>query len=136
MQLRDYLHAFRARWMIVVGFVILGVGAGAALSFLATPSYTSTARVYFSLPYGNTSSDLSQGSNFTQSQMASYAELSTTPAVLGPVIKRLNLDTTPGKLAGSITAVSSTQTVIVSIGVSDPSPSQAAAIANSIAAEL
>ena len=136
MHLRDYLHAFRARWVVVVCFVILGVGAGAALSFLATPSYTSTARVYFSLPYGNTSSDLSQGSNYTQSQMASYAELSITPAVLNPVIKRLNLDTTPGRLAGSITAVSSTQTVIVSISVNDTSPTQAAAIANSVAAEL
>ena len=136
MQLRDYLHAFRARWIIVVCFVVLGVGAGAALSFLATPSYTATARVYFSLPYGNTSSDLSQGSNYTQSQMASYADLSTTPAVLNPVIKKLNLNTTPGRLAGSITAVSTTQTVIVSISVDDPSPTQAAAIANSVAAEL
>lgn len=136
MQLRDYLRAFRARWIIVVCFVILGVGGGAVLSFLATPSYTSTAGVYFSLPYGNTSSDLSQGSNYTQSQMASYAELSTTPAVLNPVIRQLKLDTTPGRLAGSIAAVSSTQTVIVSIAASDPSPTQAAAIANSVAAEL
>ena len=136
MQLRDYLRAFRVRWIIVVCFVVVGVGCGAGLSFLATPSYTSTAGVYFSLPYGNTSSDLSQGSNYTQAQMASYAQLATTPAVLAPVIKKLGLDTTPGILAGSINAVSSTQTVVLTIAVSDNSAPKAASIANAIAAEL
>lgn len=136
MHFREYLSILRRRWLLLSLCALLGLGLAAALSFTATPIYNARASVYFSLPFGNSASDLSQGSNYTQSQMLSYATLATMPAVLEPVIQDLQLGVTPGQLASSVTAIAQTDTVILEIQASDPSPETASAIANAVAAEL
>ncbi|MFY0407469.1 polysaccharide biosynthesis tyrosine autokinase [Solicola sp. PLA-1-18] len=132
----DLLRTLRRRWITIVATVVLVmVGAGAA-SLLATPLYVSTSSLYFSLPYGSSANDLSQGSTYTQAQMQSYANLATSPAVLTPVIDELGLTGTPRQLAGRVSSTTSPDTVILQIQVTDRSPSQAARISNAVAAQL
>ena len=136
MKLGDYANIVRKRWLLIAVCVLLGVAVTGTLSYLATPVYRASASVYFSLPYGSTANDLLQGSNYTQNQVQSFAELATLPAVLEPVIDELGLEETPRHLAGRITATSKPETVIVVISVGDPSPEASAALANSVATQL
>jgi capsular exopolysaccharide synthesis family protein len=56
----------------------------------------------------------------------------TTPAVLQPVVDRLELETTPAQLARSVSATVPPNTVLIDIAVTDSNPSQAALLANAI----
>src|ERR1700712_1335425 len=132
----EFLSVLRKRWLYVLIPTLVGLGAAAALSYSTTPIYQATASVYFSLPYGNSANDLYQGSNYTQKQLSSYASLATLPVVLDPVVSKLNLPVTATKLAGSVNAVASDDTVLIEIRVIDTSPAAAASISNAVADEL
>lgn len=136
MNSKKYGQAFRRFWYVVVIATIVGAIAGYGLSQLATPVYTATSSLYFSLSFAGTATDLSQGATYTQNQMLSFAQLAESPAVLQPVIDDLNLGETPGQLASAITVSTPQNTVILQIAVADTSPKQAAAIANAVAANL
>jgi len=99
---------------------------------LLTPHYTATTRLFFGVQGGDSGSDLAQGSTFTEQQMASYAQVATSPLVLDEVIKELKLVTTADLLAQEVTATARTDTVILEISDTDVSAAQAARIANSI----
>jgi capsular exopolysaccharide synthesis family protein len=134
--LRDYLNVLRQRWLSVVVPTVLATLAAGLLSSLATPTYTSTSSLFFSLQNGNTANELAQGSNFTQAQMASYATLVTTPAVLAPVVEELRLPGDAGDLARRIDVSAPNETVVLEVSVSDTSPERAAAIATAVTQEL
>ncbi|MCI0159346.1 polysaccharide biosynthesis tyrosine autokinase [Leifsonia shinshuensis] len=136
MNSKKYGQAFRRFWYVVVIATIVGAIAGYGLSQLATPVYTATSSLYFSLSFAGTATDLSQGATYTQNQMLSFAQLAESPAVLQPVIDDLNLAETPAQLASAITVSTPQNTVILQIAVADTSPKQAAAIANAVAANL
>ncbi|MFE4467799.1 polysaccharide biosynthesis tyrosine autokinase [Leifsonia sp. NPDC056824] len=133
---KQYGQAFRRFWYVVVIATLVGAVAGFGLSQLATPVYTATTSSYFSLNFGGTATDLSQGATYTQNQMLSFAQLAQTPAVLKPVIDDLKLTETPAQLAGAMSVSTPQNTVILQIAVSDTSPEQAATIANAVAASL
>ena len=136
MHVLEFLAILRKRWLYVVVPTLLGIGGALTLTLITTPIYQATANVYFSLPYGESASDLFQGSNYTQKQLASYASLATLPVVLEPVVDELQLEVGPQALANQVDAVASNDTVLIEIRASDPSPAQAAAIANSVADQL
>ncbi|MGY1639799.1 polysaccharide biosynthesis tyrosine autokinase [Geodermatophilus sp. SYSU D00703] len=120
---------------IVVAVVVCGTGALTA-SLLATPSYAATAGLFFSLQNASSAGDLVEGGAFTRDQMASFATLATTPAVLEPVIDELDLATDVRELADRVEAVTPSGTVFLELTVTDPSPQLAADVANAVAAQL
>jgi capsular exopolysaccharide synthesis family protein len=132
MRYQDALKVFRRRWRWVVAVTLLAVAGGVAWSLLSTPTYEATGRVFFSLEYGDSASDLVQGSNYTQSQVASFAELVDTPAVLTPVINELDLDLRPAELAQSVSAAAPVDTVLIEVTVTDASPERRVDIANAV----
>lgn len=136
MQLRDFVAIARKRWLLVAIVALVGAGCAAGLSLAVKPVYQAKASVYFSPPFGDSASDLSQGVNYTRYQMQSYASLATQPVVLRPVIESLGLDTTAEALADRVSATASQDTVILGIEASDPSPQRAAEIANAVATEV
>jgi capsular exopolysaccharide synthesis family protein len=113
--------------------LILGL---ASVVTLATPrKYTAATRLFFAVG-GESVSDLAQGSSFAEKQMASYAQLVTSPLVLAPVIQRLSLPMTPTELAESVNATVLVNTVILDIAVTDRDGQRAAQIANAVGAEM
>ncbi|MGN6407159.1 MAG: polysaccharide biosynthesis tyrosine autokinase [Curtobacterium sp.] len=136
LQLRDYVRVLRRHVVLIVATLVLGLVAGAGFSFLQTPVYQSTSKVFVGLNSVSTVQELNAGSTFVQQAVASYANLVTTDSVLEPVINRLDLPTTPNALAGQITATTPLNTVVIDITVSDTSPQRAAAIANAVASQL
>lgn len=138
MHVSEILVALRNRWLYVLVPFLLGTLAMGTWSYLTPDSYRSTATVFFSLQVGSdiNAGQLYQGSNFTQNLLASYAELASKQVVLQPVVDELGFDMTVGQLSSKITTVTSPDTVLIDIVVTDGSADRAALIANSVATHL
>lgn len=136
MEFQDYLSIVRKRWVSILLVAAIVIAAAAAATFAATPMYQAHAQVYVSVRNAGTTTDLLQGSNFTQRQVSSYTELVTTPRVLVPVIEHLDLPTTPDALAATITAEAPLNSSIINIRVTSPDPHTASDVANSTADSL
>ena len=126
----------RRSWQIVVAVAVVGAGVALLVSAAQTPLYQANSSVYFSLTQGATSSDLNQGSAYTQAQMLSFAQLAKSSITLNRVIDDLTLDTTPKLLARDVTVNIPQNTVILEITASSPSAKQSAQIADSVARKL
>ena len=73
--------------------------AVAALVTLWSPKvYQARTQLFVSTSGSADSTQLLQGSSFTQQRVKSYSDLITTPTVLDPVIKQLGLNTTADAL--------------------------------------
>lgn len=136
MDFQDYMSIVRKRWLSIVLVTSLLVGAAITATVLATPSYEARSQVYVSVRTGGTTTDLVQGSNFTQRQVKSYSDLATSPLVLGPVIDDLGLEASTEDLSRAVTASPVLDTSLINIAVTDEDPSRAAAVANALAASL
>ena len=125
----------RHRWLSIAIFTLLTLAAVSAATLMMPKAYTASTRVFFAVA-GDSVSALAQGSSFVEQQMASYAEVATSPKVLDKVVEQLGLSTTSVELADSIEATVSVDTVIIEIAATDPNPDQAARIADAVATEL
>lgn len=136
MEIRNYTAVLRRRWLSFTIVLLLAVAAVTTYTLTATPRYTTTTRLFFAVQGSGTVTDLAQGSTFATKQMTSYAEVATSPLVLGPVISELGLSVTPTKLAESVTAVVPVETVILEVSASDVDPLRATQIANAIGSRM
>lgn len=136
MELHEYLAILRKRWLTIALLTAVTFAFAVLATALATPLYTATAKTFVSVQLGDSAGDLVQGSAYSQSQVRSYAQLATMPAVLDPVIEDLGLDVSASTLGASVTATAPQSTVIIEIAATDPDPEQAATIANSVADQL
>ena len=133
MELRDYLRILHRNWILILALMIFG-GAGAyGYSLLQTPTYEANTQLYVSVRSDSTGvSELAQGTNFARQAVVSFVDVVDSALVLDRVIDDLNLDMTAQQLARSIDASSPTNSVIISIRVSDPNAERSADIANSV----
>jgi capsular exopolysaccharide synthesis family protein len=129
-------RVLRRRWLTLLVTTLLGLGASVLLIMATPPVYRTSAKVFLSTTEGNSVGELVQGSNYAQNLVQSYADLATTPVVLGPVITDLGLKTTPEALAGDVRADVTLNTVIIEISASASDGATAAAIANTVGKEL
>jgi len=136
MRSRGPLNVMQRRWRWIAGTTVVVLLAGLVWSLTQTATYRSTASVFFSLEYGNSASELVQGSTYTQNQVASYARLVTTPAVLQPVIDDLALDVSPAELARHLEASSPIDTVIIEVSATDTSAERSAELADAVVTSL
>jgi tyrosine-protein kinase len=136
MELGDYLDILRRRWPGVIIIALATLALASAVTLALPTKYTATTRLFIAVTGGQSVTDLAQGSNFAEKQMSSYAEVATSPRVLGPVIQQLGLQTTPKELSESVEATVPVNTVILEISATDLDASRAAQIANSVGREL
>jgi succinoglycan biosynthesis transport protein ExoP len=132
---REYLDILRRRWLSIVIITLLTLASVSAATLMVPKAYTATTRLLFAVA-GDSLSSLAQGSSFVEKQMASYAEVATSPRVLDQVVDQLGLNATSAQLADSIEASVPVDTVIIEVAVTDPDPRQAAQIANAVGTEL
>lgn len=136
MSLDSYLSILRARWLTILAVIVASVLGTALYSFNETPRYQAHAGVFFSVSVSDSAGTRSRGFTYQQTQVRTFAQLATLPIVLNPVITKLGLATTPGKLADKVTARAPLNTPIVDINVSASSRDSAISIAAAIAAQL
>ena len=107
----------------IIGFIVS--------SFIITPKYDSTTKIYILNRQNNdnlTLSDTQLASQLTKD----YTELVKSRYVLETVIKQCGLNESYGKLLDRVTVANTTDTRIISITVRDESPQAAQTIANAI----
>ncbi len=137
MELRDYIRILHKNWIVILILLVVGTAAGAGYSFLQTPKYQATTRLYVSVRTDNAATgDLVQGSTFARQIIASYVDVVATEIVLEPVIDELNLDLTVSELAARISAEAPLNTVTLIITATDADPELAAEIADATAESL
>jgi succinoglycan biosynthesis transport protein ExoP len=136
LEANEYLNVLRKRWATILVTVVVTVIAAVAILLSITPMYRASSQVYVAVGGGTSLNAMIQGNHFTVGKVKSYAALTTSPRVLEPVIEDLGLDETVTSLAGSVVAEQPSDTVLITITVSDSSPDLAAQTANAIAESL
>lgn len=133
MDLKDFYRLVLRNLLTVALSVLVGLGVAAGITFSTTPMYESKLQLFVSTQSSDFDiSALVQGSSFSQQRVKSYAQIIPSPTTLTPVIKALNLDITPEKLAKRVKASAPLDTVLINVSVTDESPIRSAQIANSI----
>lgn len=136
MEPTDYLAILRKHWIGVTVVIVASLASTTLLTAATEAEYVATTRLFFAVPGGESVSDLAQGSSFTERQMSSYAQVATSPIVLGSVVSELGLEIEPSGLASSVRASVPPNTVILEISATSNDPAAAADVANSVGANL
>ncbi|GAA3886975.1 polysaccharide biosynthesis tyrosine autokinase [Leifsonia kafniensis] len=136
MDQRGFWNLVRSRWIVIVTFALLGVIAASAYVLTTKPEFTAQTELFVATVGSDNTSELAQGSNYSQQQARNYSVVATRQIVLDPVITALGLDTTSAELSQRVTASVPLNTSLISIAVTDTSPSRAAATANAVATSL
>ncbi|MBB3083223.1 capsular exopolysaccharide synthesis family protein [Geodermatophilus sabuli] len=116
--------------------LLLGGLAAAAITLMTTAVYTSHTQLFVSTTDSSSTAEVFQGNQFAEKRIASYAELLTSQELAARVVADLGLDLTPGELVSRIDAAPVSGTVVLDVGVTDPSPEQAQRIARTVADEF
>ena len=131
------LKLIRQNLPVMLSSVLVGLILLLTLSFMSTPLYTSTVRLFVSTPANSLDlSSLSVGSSFAQQRVKSYADIINSPLTLNPVIEKLGLRVTAHELAGSISANAPMDTVLIDVIVKTPDPILSANLANAVGAQF
>lgn len=130
MDLRDLLSVLRARWILIVSLAMLGALLGLALSLLSTPTYRSTIEFYTTTSTtGESAAAAYQGSLGAQQRVQSYSALVNSTDVAGEVAEEVGVDLTADEVAGEATATADSDTVLLTVAVTDTDPARAARLA-------
>ncbi|WP_417234434.1 polysaccharide biosynthesis tyrosine autokinase [Arthrobacter sp.] len=136
MEFLDYLRLVAKRWKAIAVITLLTVGVAFGSAAITTPLYRTHAAIFFSVADGDSFAEVAQGATYSQRQVVSFAELASSPLVIDPVIRDLKLNTGSDDLKKTISASIPTDTSIVNLSVTNPSPERAADIANALAKQL
>ena len=136
MDVRDYLRILRRSWAVLLLGALLGAGVAAGVSAALTPQYTATTQLFVSTTGSDDLNTALQGNYFAEGKVTSYATLLTSKELATAVIDDLGLSETPEELAERISASVITDTTVLDVTVTDPSPAGALAVARSIDAEF
>ncbi|MFZ7086622.1 polysaccharide biosynthesis tyrosine autokinase [Curtobacterium sp. RRHDQ10] len=136
MDLDTLTRLLRRGWLLLAGFTLLGGAAGVGLTTIATPEYRASTSLYVAVKGATTSADLMQGGTAAEQKVQSFANVATSDRVLGPVIAELGLHTSSVDLARRVEAQTPIDSVLVTIAVTDESPTMATKIANAVGASL
>lgn len=136
MELQDYIFILRKNWIIVTSLVAVGLALGLAHAYLATPSYTATARVFVSTSGASSVAELQQGNAFTLQRVNTYRDLVQTNAVLQPAVEATNANIPVSELREMVSSSSASNTTILSIHVNHRDPAWAARLATTTARVL
>lgn len=133
----DIVQLFKILWkkkiVIILTAIVAAVLAFGVSSFVLTPEYSSTTRIYVvnrnqSDKGGLTNQDLQAGTYLVKD----YKEIILSQDVLEKVISNLKLEKTVKALSKKIQVTVPVDTRIVSIAVKDAQPEEASRIANAL----
>ena len=136
MTLQQLLKVLRSRWITVCVAALVPILGAIAYSLTQTPLYQASTRLYVSTTAGSSMSDLYSGNRLSQDRVLSYTQLIMGETLAQRTISRLGIDMNAATLKASVTAKSKLNTVLIDVGVLDPSPVRARDIANALSDEF
>jgi receptor protein-tyrosine kinase len=136
LNLQDFIKLLRSRWLIVCATVIVAVLGALAVSFMTTPLYQASTRLYVATATASSLTDLYQGNRLSQDRVLSYAKLLMGETVAQRTVDKLGLDMSAGQLREHVKASATPDTVLIDVTVLDESPIRARDIANVLSDEF
>jgi len=132
----DYLRILRNRWKLITAVLVLGGLAALGVSLLTVPKYAASTQLFVSTTGQETASTAYQGGLFSQQRVTSYSELIKGKQVAQRVVDSLKLPVSASQVASEVSVTVATDTVILGVTVTDPSPERARDIANALSTEF
>lgn len=132
----EYLAALLRRWGWVVGAGLAGAAVGLLIAAQTPITYASSASLFVGVSRVDAAGHLGSSSRVANAVLPSLAELSSSAAVLQPVIDDLKLKTTPAALAAHVDAQFALATSLLQVTVVASDPDEATAIATALAQHL
>lgn len=128
------IRALRRGWWLIVALVAVGGAAGAGISFLMTPQYESSSRIFvaFDVAASTDPGQLVQANNFAIQKVYSYTQVVTSPRVLQVVIDDLGLDESATELAYDVAVEVPTNSTVMKITATAGSPEDAATLVSTV----
>ena len=117
----EALRALRKGWWLVLACLVIGAGAGFGLSKVLPKRYSAEATVFVTSRLG---------SQLTEQQVKSFANIATSTGVLQGVASKLDEPDAAKRLRGEISVGVPAVTTLITLNVTDRNPSRAATIAN------
>lgn len=136
MTLQHFLKLMRTRWVTVCTAVVIAVAVAIAITWLTTPLYKASTRLFVSTSAGNSLSDVYQGNRLSQERVVSYAQLLMGETLAQRTIDKLGLDMRAESLQENVKATVKPDTVLIDVDVQDESPVRARDIANALSDEF
>lgn len=130
------LLALRRHWLIVVGCVLLLVGAAVVIGLKRTPLFTANANVAIGPVFVNSPAGIASALQGTESLASVYSRLIDATAVIDDTDRRLAQQSLPGSGSGSVTATPIAESPLVRITAVAGSERQAIALVNARSAAL
>lgn len=131
-----YLRVLRKYWVLLLSACVLGAGGGLLAAILQPPMYSASARLFVSMQTGETTTDLAQGTTYTESRVASYATLADSQRVLDEVTAELGLVDEFRDLQEHVSATIVPDTTIIEVTASSTSGAAAVELADAVARSL
>ncbi len=136
MRFQDLARLIRTRWLIITAIAILSVLGAAVATWMTTPQYQSSTRLYVSATSGASAAERFQGNRLSQERVLSYTELLKGQSLAQRTVDKLNLDITADELRSKVKATAKVDTVLINVAVRDASPVRARDIANALSDEF
>ena len=138
MELKEYLHIIKKRWLLIVSVTVASVFIAALASFLIIkPTY----KADISVIVGNSQEANVNKQNYNdvimyQKLVKTYSEFAKTRLVAEDVIDELRLSMAPDKLLSMVSVAPKGDTEFITISVKSKKPAEARDIANQLAKSL
>ncbi|WP_164701578.1 polysaccharide biosynthesis tyrosine autokinase [Modestobacter sp. KNN46-3] len=132
MNVKEIPQVFRLGWWLLAMGALAGMLVAGVLTYLSTPLYSSSTKLFVSMGASTDTSAAYQGNLFSQQRVASYADLLTGEQLAARVVDELDLGLTPAQVAAKVQSTALPDTVILRVVVTDTEPTRAYDIAASL----
>jgi capsular polysaccharide biosynthesis protein len=138
MTLNGLFAGIGRRWVVITAFALIGAVAALVLNAVLLPQYKADARVYVAVSSAGalSTSDRVAANSAAAQATVTFVALGTSDTVLQGVLDGLGIDETIEDFRKRVAVLSEPESVVITISGTDPSPEQAATIANAVAAQL
>jgi len=132
LDLAEYVRAIVRGWWIVLMCAAAGLGGAAFVTSESTPMYQGMVRFYVVSPAVTGQSAL-QSVELSRGKMASYASLVKSDAFIAKVVQASGNGLTAGQTADSVSASADSETLMLTVTVSQPDSDKTLATVTAIA---
>ncbi|RYM05488.1 capsule biosynthesis protein [Sporolactobacillus sp. THM7-7] len=134
--LKEIVQTLRKRLSLIAIITLLTVAAGAFVTyFLMTPKYDASTQILVNQSNSKNANLYNTNAVQTNVQLVNtYSDIIKSPAVLNPVVKKLNLNMTSEELAGLLSVGTAQNSQVFSLTAETDSPSESVRIVNGVSA--
>jgi receptor protein-tyrosine kinase len=130
--LQEAIYILRRRWITVVAVIAAAMAIAGAWALLAQPTYATSTRIFIATQSATDGQDAFAAAELAKSRVASYNDLIMSETLAARTVKRLRLQIEPRELAKKIGASAKTDSVVITLSVTDSSPANAVSLANAL----